>query len=57
MLKRNLLLAALSLITGLAIAPARATEVVHTHRQATAVPDMGRVIVKFRSNEIGRAHV
>ena len=50
MLKRNLLLAALSLITGLAIAPARATEVVHTHRQATAVPDMGRVIVKFRSN-------
>ncbi|WP_374586437.1 S8 family peptidase [Ideonella dechloratans] len=50
MLKRNMLLAALSLIAGLTAVPTQATEAVHAHRQPSAVPDTGRVIVKFRSN-------
>ncbi|WP_051048871.1 S8 family serine peptidase [Ideonella sp. B508-1] len=50
MLKRNLLLAALSLIAGLMAVPTQATEAVHVHRQPSGVADTGRVIVKFRSN-------
>ncbi|MCO5978249.1 S8 family peptidase [Ideonella oryzae] len=52
MLKRNMLLAALSLIAGLAVVPAGATEAPQIHRQpaGAAAADSGRVIVKFRSN-------
>ena len=50
MVKRNMLLAALSLIAGLAAAPVQATEAAHVHRQPGAVADTGRVIVKYRAN-------
>lgn len=50
MMKINLLLAALSLIAGLAAVPVGATEAAHVHRQPASVADAGRVIVKFRSN-------
>lgn len=50
MVKRNMLLAALSLIAGLAAAPVQATAAAEVHRQPSAVADTGRVIVKYRSN-------
>ena len=50
MVKRNMLLAALSLIAGLAAAPVQASEAAHVHRQPSAVAETGRVIVKYRAN-------